>query len=266
MKNELKKKLLSLCVSKALEFNSNDSNFFSECLVNNKTFSFNINKFSTKWIKIYKEDFVHSLENEFNELIFKKNQYISFNEYITLKYFYLWILPDFFEILPYLPPPSNISGILNIGAGIGYLDIILSKLYSSNSLNYYLVEKKSSKNEKHYDGSDHLMVSNFNPLSLLKNNFMENDIKNAFFYEPEMFKKSIKSLFSKINLVISIRSYCYLYDIDEYYEVLKTVCRGDSLFILDVNFTHADEFKRKFKVLKVISSYKTHDRLLAYLK
>jgi len=258
------KELQELCQLRALEFNSDSNRFFSEILVNQKSFTFNINEFSSEWIKFYKEEFVNSINNEFKKTIRNHNLNINFDDYIVIKYFYLWVLVDFFEILPFVP--TTPSSILNIGAGIGYLDIILSKLYSSSTLNYYLIEKETSENELHYDGSEHSMKKMILPLMLLSKNFQENKIQNAFFYSPNNFKENIKNITKPINFIISIRSYCYLYAIDEYYEEIKIISNKDTFLIVDVHIDYTNEFKNKFIPLKQIKAYKTFTRVLAKLK
>lgn len=260
----MKEELKILCQSKSLELNSSQNGTFSEKLVNDINFTFNINQSATEWVKFYKEDWANGLENGFREDILAKNPMIFFDDYIVLRYFYTWVLVDFFEILPYLP--SQISTILNIGAGIGYLDIILSKLYFSKNLKYYLIEKESSRDSTNFDGSTHNIKKNIKPLFLLKNNFEENKTTNAFFFSPEGFKKNINNITYPINLIISLRSYCYLYDIDEYYNELSVISDKNTLFIIDVHIDFTEKFKNKFIPLKQIGTYKTLTRVLARLR
>lgn len=255
------KSLYSAYQHQVLKFNSKSSRSFSESLTQDMNFSFNINDFSSEWVNVYKEDYVNSLRDNF-KVISNENPLIDFDDFVVLKYIYKWILVDFFEILPFIP--SSVSSILNIGAGVGYLDIILSQLYQSNK--YYLIEKDTSDNELHFDCSSHVMREKIYPLTLLKNNLDANGIKNSSFMSPSDFKKNIDDFSNPASLVLSFRSYCYLYDIDEYYDSLKIISDPNTSFILDVNVDRLEEFKEKFILVNMIKGYETFYRVLARLK
>lgn len=254
--------LQKLFLSKIKNFNSNGSKNFSETLVDNKSFNFNINEYAHEWISIYKDEFKESSSKQFNEL-YNKNLKIDADDFLTMNYFYSWILVDFFNLLAFLP--GNLKSILNIGAGIGYLDVILFQLYKKD-IHQFFIEKKAYDEENSLVDGIRKLSKTINPLSLLDKNLKLNKINNYKIFSSENFTNELNDIPLPIDLILSLRSWCFLYDIDIYYNDLKEISNNDTYIITDVSLDRTEEFKSKFIPLKQIQTFKYYTRVLAKIR
>jgi SAM-dependent methyltransferase len=162
---------------------------------------------------------------------------------------------EFEEMKSFLPKSCN--SILDIGCGLGGIDILLSKEYDNPEL--YLLDN-SFISEKVIHGFDH-EKSYYNSFeitnALLTVNDIENynliDIKNGF---PEL---------NNIELVISLLSWGYHYKIEEYLDKVYSVMSPGAILIMDIreNTNGIEVLKTKFKLEAEISNYNKSHRVCA---
>lgn len=231
----------------------NNQSSFSGNFIANKNIEIFFNDFSLNWIKVYKEDLT-----EIAKEIYEFNQYdLCFDKYLQMFYFYLWVLNDLRIIGNSINPKSK--KILNIGAGIGYLDILLYK--ALNPLNYCLVEIEQSSGQIDITGRKNNFSETIYPYQYLEKNIKQYKLNNLSLLTPERLDDKIK-----FDFVLSIRSWGFLYNIDTYIDYLKLVAHKQTLFISDIHKDFANDFLNNFVVIKVLNKYKMHNRILFSLR
>ena len=150
--------------------------------------------------------------------------------------------------------PKKAENIMDIGCGLGIIDIFLNKIYNNQS-NFFLLDKnRIDKVIKYGFSSDYESYNNLDEtINLLINNDMRPISINAIDVEKEFIIEA------KIDLVISLKSMCYHYPIDQYLKLFKTCCDENTSFIFDVSEGYYDEslFKRYFENIDVIYEEKS---------
>lgn len=226
-------------------------------LVKNLPMKLVVNESSYTWIVNYKPQILSEVKNAWP----KFEKIISFEDYLVIHYFVWWVLRDFLEILSFLP--KTVKNFCSIGSGIGLLDILLAQLYPASFQELTCIElKQISKDDIELreingiplckDPKD-IFVSN-----LLINNLIDNNIKSNVI-EPHLIN-TIKN--NKYDLIYSIRSWCFLYDVSTYSDLVKSSLSKNGILICDVHLERIDEFKNFFKISHVISSYNLFNRVL----
>ena len=223
----------------------------------NITLKFNEN--SIEWVKQYKSREVEKSE----KLRREKYQNINSDIFLFINYIYKFVLPDFNFIEKHLP--GHNEKYLELGAGLGIFAVILYHLLEGK-INLNLVEVEVNK--------DHLSKFNFDsipdeekkiakifPLKLLNEFLNLNNIK-ANTYSPKEIKKSN---LTNINYVFSFRSYCFLYDIEEYSTFLSTSMAVDGKIICDVakQRNQVNKFKKEFFYKKTLAENDYFARIFA---
>jgi hypothetical protein len=222
----------------------------------NITLKFNEN--SINWVKEYKPS-----EVEESEKLRKKFQNINSDIFLFIYYVYKFILPDFNYIEKYFP--SHNEKYLELGAGIGIFAVILDHLLEGKIiLNLVEVEVNmdhSSKFNIRYKLDEKRKIPKIFPLKLLKE-FLDLNNTKAKVFSPEEIKKSN---LTGINYVFSSRSYCYLYDIEEYSSFLSRAMAADAKIICDVvkEYDQVNKFKKEFFFKKTLAENDYFARIFA---
>ena len=145
--------------------------------------------------------------------------------------------------------PKNINNIMDIGCGLGIINIFLNQFYH-NKPNFYLLDKNRVDKKIKY-GFDKNYES-YNDLSETKNLLTKNSINSQSLFVFGVEKKiEIKK---KIDLVISLKSMGYHYPLENYLDFLKTCCTQETTFIFDMSEGYFKEslIKDYFEEIKVI--------------
>ena len=145
--------------------------------------------------------------------------------------------------------PKNINNIMDIGCGLGIINIFLNQFYH-NKPNFYLLDKNRVDKKIKY-GFDKNYES-YNDLSETKNLLTKNSINSQSLFVFDVEKKiEIKK---KIDLVISLKSMGYHYPLENYLDFLKTCCTQETTFIFDMSEGYFKEslIKDYFEEIKVI--------------
>ena len=247
--DELEKTILSL------KKNSFDINIYG------KVINFKINENTKKWVTHYKSNLINQVK-KIHEDSFKS---VDFETFFVIYYIFKFVLPDIFMIGKLLPNENEI--VLELGSGLGFFAVILYYLLHKN-IQLHLVEIENTSNfnsEFNYKmdqnntnalNNDHIL-----PLKLLKEFLDLNKVK-AKIYSPEELKESN---LKNINFVYSFRSYCFLYEIEEYSKFLSHGMSNDGKIICDASKQKKQniKFKEEFFYKKTIAESDAFERIYA---
>lgn len=145
--------------------------------------------------------------------------------------------------------PKNLDNIMDIGCGLGIIDILLNNYYK-NEINFYLLDKNKIDVKIKYGFSRN--YESYNSLKETQNLLLKNDINidqlNIFDVDRKI------EINKKIDLVISLKSMGYHYPIDIYIKLLKNCCDANTIFIFDVSegYLNNNSFKKYFEFINII--------------
>ena len=150
--------------------------------------------------------------------------------------------------------PRYCKNIMDIGCGLGIINILLNKFYN-DKISFYLLDKNRIDKKIKYGFSSN--YESYNDLNETKRILLENNISesNLFLFDVE---KNIQ-INNKIDLVISLKSMGYHYPFETYLELLRKCCTENTTFILDVSVDVFDEnlFKKYFENIETIYQEKS---------
>ena len=150
--------------------------------------------------------------------------------------------------------PNHAKNIMDIGCGLGIINILLNKFYNDKTSFYLLDKNRIDKKIKYGFSSNYESYNDLNETKriLLENNISENRL---FLFDVE---KEI-SIDAKIDLVISLKSMGYHYPFETYLNLFKKNCNKNTTFIFDVSDGYFDEnlFKKYFENIKIVYEEKS---------
>jgi hypothetical protein len=148
--------------------------------------------------------------------------------------------------------PKNVENIMDIGCGLGIINIYLNQIYN-NQPNFFLLDKNRIDKEIKYGFSSE--YESYNDLNQTKSLLLNNNINSLHTIDVE---KDIK-IENKIDLVISLKSMGYHYPIDQYLKLFTTCCDNSTCFIFDVSegYYNASLLKKYFDVVDIIYEEKS---------
>ena len=148
--------------------------------------------------------------------------------------------------------PKNVENIMDIGCGLGIINIYLNQIYN-NQPNFFLLDKNRIDKEIKYGFSSE--YESYNDLNQTKNLLLNNNINSLHTIDVE---KDIK-IENKIDLVISLKSMGYHYPIDQSLKLFRTCCDYNTCFIFDVSegYYNASLLKKHFDVVDIIYEEKS---------
>ena len=150
--------------------------------------------------------------------------------------------------------PKNVKNIMDIGCGLGIINILLNKFYNDEPSFYLLDKNRIDKKIKYGFSSNY---ESYNELNKTKQILTDNNIKEnrLFLFDVE---KDIL-IDSKIDLVISLKSMGYHYPFETYLKLFKKNCNKQTTFIFDVSEGYFDEnfFKKYFENINIIYEEKS---------
>ena len=150
--------------------------------------------------------------------------------------------------------PKKVENIMDIGCGLGIINIFLNKIYNNQS-NFFLLDKnRIDKVIKYGFSSDY---ESYNDLKETRNLLINNDIRPSSINILDV-EKDFK-IDAKIDLVISLKSMGYHYPIDQYLRLFQTCCDENTSFIFDVSEGYYNEslFKKHFESVDIIYEEKS---------
>ena len=154
--------------------------------------------------------------------------------------------------------PVSAENIMDIGCGLGIINIYLNKFFNKKS-NFFLLDKSRIDKKINYGFSSN--YESYNDLNETKNILLENDVDSGCIYLFDVEKKF--QINKKMDLVISLKSMGYHYPINTYIELFRNCCTKDTVFIYDIGDNQYDEnyLKTIFDNVKIIYEEKTNNVL-----
>ena len=150
--------------------------------------------------------------------------------------------------------PNNPKNVMDIGCGLGIINIFLNKNYQKK-INFYLLDK--DKVDKKIQYGFHSNYESYNDLSItrkiLEKNGIDNNEINIFDVEKPI---TIKE---PIDLIISLKSMGYHYPFEKYLDSFKGWCSNECIFIFDIAANKYDDlyFFKYFKNIEIIYEEKS---------
>ena len=215
-----------------------------------------LNKISKKLLLLQRNELLTSkqkwMRKKFGRFLFT-NLFINFNQLknITLEAENLFKseIDTFKDFLP-----KTCNNIMDIGCGLGIINILLNKFYQDKTSFYLLDKNRIDKKIKYGFSSNY---ESYNDLNETKRILLENNISESslFLFDVE---KDIQ-IDSKIDLVISLKSMGYHYPFETYLQLLGKCCNKNTIFIFDVSVDTFDEilFKKYFENIETIYEEKS---------
>ena len=154
--------------------------------------------------------------------------------------------------------PDSAENIMDIGCGLGIINIYLNKFFNKKS-NFFLLDKSRIDKKINYGFSSN--YESYNDLNETKNILLENEVDSGRIYLFDVEKKF--QINKKMNLIISLKSMGYHYPINTYIELFRNCCTKDTVFIYDIGENQYDEIylKTVFDDIKIIYEEKTNNIL-----
>ncbi len=165
---------------------------------------------------------------------------------------------EYLDIKSYLPLKTK--NILDIGCGIGGIDIFLSKHYNSPETTFYCLDKTQSDNI--YYGFKE-KAAFYNSLDVAREFLSLNGIKNICTLSAN--DNNTIEADEKFDLILSLISWGFHYPVETYLFQAYTHLQVDGHMIIDIrkNTNGLDKIKTVFSNIKVISETDKKIRILA---
>lgn len=165
---------------------------------------------------------------------------------------------EYSDIKNYLP--ENAINILDIGCGIGGINVFLSKHYNSPETTFYCLDK--TKTDNIYYGFKE-KAAFYNSLDVAKEFLSLNGIKKVYTLSAN--DNNTIEINEKFDLILSLISWGFHYPVETYLFQAYTRLREGGHMIIDVrkNTIGLDKIKSVFGDVKVISETDKKTRILA---
>jgi hypothetical protein len=147
--------------------------------------------------------------------------------------------------------PNNLQNIMDIGCGLGIINIFLNEIYK-NKVSFFLLDKNHVDNKIKYGFSSN--YESYNDLNetrkILLNNGVDSNKINIFDVDKDI------NIEKKMDLVISLKSMGYHYPFENYIPLFRNCCSKDTNFIFDIasDQYEVNFFKKYFDNIKIIHS------------
>ena len=150
--------------------------------------------------------------------------------------------------------PNSPKNIMDIGCGLGLIDIYLNKIFQENT-HFFLLDKSHVDNKIKYGFEDN--YESYNDLNETKNILLNNNFKSNFIHTFDVDRSVIIN--EKIDLVISLKSMGYHYPFEKYLDLFRRTCSENTVFIFDINdkYYSYDTIQKYFENFQIIYEEKS---------
>ena len=220
-----------------------------------------LNKLSKKLLLLQRNELLTDkqkwLRKKFGRYIFT-NFLVNFFQHKNLENFmhelFIKEIDTFKEFLP-----NSINNVMDIGCGLGLINIYLNKILNNNA-NYFLLDKNRIDKKIKYGFSTE--YESYNNLNETRNILLNNNLSNERIHLFDVDKKI--NIQKKIDLVISLKSMGYHYPLENYIKLFKSCCTHETIFIFDIGDSKYNKaiLKKIFNDVKIIYREKTNNILI----
>ena len=158
------------------------------------------------------------------------------------------MLKDYDMIKDFLP--EKINSVLDIGCGIGLIDIALYKHYN-NSIKLHLLDKSNRIDENTSIRGFNKNYVFYNSMDATRETLLNNGISNndIFTYEVDINSELLSN--QKYDIIISLLSCGWHYSIETYIELLNNNLETNGIIILDIRHNTGQlEYAKEYFTLK----------------
>ncbi len=223
---------------------------------------FRRNSIVQKIVKLLPKRIAYSLESLFSNF----NLIVSIEAFFTHKTVEKMLSnemnAEYESMKNYLP--KNVHSILDIGCGVGGIDVLLFKHYQNLNPKIYLLDKTEMPSKVYYSFKPKGCYYNSLPLSrkLLEQNKVP---KDKIFTEEA--RDNHIDFDAKFDLVISLISWGFHYPVSTYLDQVYDKLNAGGALIIDVRKVHGsnglNEIKQKFGNYKIIYESSKNTRIVA---
>ena len=197
------------------------------------------------------------------------NTSLEKNKIALINYFYNFIIQDISNLNSYLS--KSITSSLDIGAGIGLFDLFLAQILGPNT-SFDLIEVNELLEIEHVTNNpeDTKQIETGNtikPVETLKKLMIKNKAHNINIIESNEINQYFDN--KKYDLILSFRSWGFLYDIDLYKDFVINTLNPDGIVITDLSIfdDSIDKFSQIFKDVTLINEAPNNKRFIGkYIK
>ena len=132
--------------------------------------------------------------------------------------------------------PSSIKNIMDIGCGLGIIDIYLNNFFQNNP-HFFLLDKNRVDNKIKYGFGEN--YESYNDLNETRKILLNNKFKSNCVHIFDV-EKLIK-INEKVDLIISLKSMGYHYPFEKYLDLFRQICSQNTVFIFDINDEYYSE-------------------------
>ena len=145
--------------------------------------------------------------------------------------------------------PSGVSNILDIGCGLGIINIFLNKKYNQNT-KFFLLDKNKIDLKIKYGFSEN--YESYNNLNETKDILIANGI-----FDKQIILRNVDeniNIDQKIDLILSLKSMAYHYPIENYLELFSKICTKSTEFIFDISTERykISDLQKYFEKIQII--------------
>lgn len=165
---------------------------------------------------------------------------------------------DYESVVKFLP--MHCLDILDIGAGMGGMDILLYKHYNKK-VKLHLVDKDGVSENLHYDYKDE--ASFYNQLKIARELLSMNGVDPMDIITYDVNKGKFPARPEQgFQIIISLISCGFHYPVTTYMERMK--CLSSGIIVLDVRkgTGQIDTLRDNFKTVDIIKEYRKYERVL----
>lgn len=153
---------------------------------------------------------------------------------------------DYHTLKPFLP--EYCGSVLDVGSGLGGINIMISRHYEPMSLQVDLL-----------DGADDKPVVTlhritFNSMAVAKDFLSKNGVLNVNTFTPDQVRSNEARPQHRYDLVISLGSWCFHYPPDTYLRFVKQYSHANTMIILDVRNEEATYWRQLMSVFREVGT------------
>ena len=169
---------------------------------------------------------------------------------------------EYEQMKPYLPEHAHT--ILDIGAGVGGIDVILGKHYTADRPMIYLLDKTEMPRKVYYGLTEKGCF--YNSLELARELLLKNGILSEQIFVQEATDDNRIISDAKFDLIVSLISWGFHYPIPTYLDQVYDKLSNQGVLILDVrkHGNGIEQIQRKFRDTRIIFDAQKHVRMVAW--